>query len=374
VTARRRLTASGKACLLAALVALAAAVVFGHPFPALVGGFALGLLLLSLPGAGALGRLQFLGLRPVWLLEDEQRLLELDYRLGGVTAPLHVSLHSRGPIFELRGATPALLPTPLGRLPVRVRALRRGRYERLAFELAVRGPFGFAPAGAVFEAPTEAWVLPRPRALRERVLEEMLSLRPRGLDRPQPTGPGEGEFYALKEWRPGEPERRVHARLSARRGRKVVRVFRGEAPPLVHLLVDPRVGQHGRTFGSGDFDEALRFAAGIVKTLLQRGVPVSLALVETHESRPTARVACAPSCRDLHSFLGALALARPLPSGEPPGLPPLPQELAEGRRVLIHLGQVDEARLPREWLAIRAGSRRYYQLLDTAEVAGAPAS
>jgi len=213
-------------------------------------------------------------------------------------------------------------------------------------------------------------VLPRPRALRERVLEEMLSLRPRGLDRPQPTGPGEGEFYALKDWRAGEPERRVHARLSARRGRKVVRVFRGEAPPLVHLLVDPRVGEGGRAFGSGDFDEAMRFTAGVVRTLLQRGVPVSLALVEANGS---ASVACPSSCRDLHSFLGALALARPLRTSDEPGLPALPQAQAQadGRRVVVHLGLVDESRLPRDWLAIRAGSRRYFQLLDMS-IAGAP--
>jgi uncharacterized protein (DUF58 family) len=255
-------------------------------------------------------------------------------------------------------------------MPVRVRALKRGHHERVPFEVSLRGPFGFAPRHASFEVPTDAWVLPRPRALRERVLEEMLSLRPRGIDRPQPTGPGEGEFYALKDFRPGEPERRVHARLSARRGKKVIRVFRGEAPPLVHLLVDPRVGVHGKTFGSGDFDEAMRFAAGVVRTLLQRGVPVTLSLVEQGGG---VRIACAANCRDLHSYLAALALARPLPTQEPPSLPSLPLELSEGRRVVLHLGQVDEARLPREWLAIRAGSQRYFQLLDMSFAGAAPA-
>ncbi len=367
---RRRFTASGKACALVTAALLVTALLFGHPFPALAGGFALGLFLLSLPGGGALARLQFAGLRPVRLMEDEQRLLELDYRLDGISTPLNVTVHSRGPAFELRGGTPALLPTRLGRLPVRVRGLRRGHYDRLSFELSVRGPFGFAPQNVRFEAPADAWVLPRPRPLRERVLEEMLALRPRGLDRPQPTGPGEGEFYALKEWRPGEPERRVHARLSARRGRKVVRIFRGEAPPLVHLLVDPRVGQRGRAFGASDFDEAMRFTAGVVRALLLRDVPVTLSLVDPG---PTVRTACPSSCRDLHAFLGELALARPLPVSEPPGLPPLPQPLAEGRRVLIHLGQVDETRLPPEWLAIRAGSRRYFRLLDMSFTGGTAA-
>jgi len=36
----------------------------------------------------------------------------------------------------------------------------------------------------------------------------------------------------------------------------------------------------------------------------------------------------------------------------------------EGRRVLVHLGMVDERLMPPGWIAIQAGSRRYYQLLQ----------
>jgi hypothetical protein len=44
-------------------------------------------------------------------------------------------------------------------------------------------------------------------------------------------------------------------------------------------------------------------------------------------------------------------------------LPPLPTAGA-GRRVVLHLGALDERSLHPDWLAIQAGSRRYYQLLD----------
>jgi len=209
-------------------------------------------------------------------------------------------------------------------------------------------------------------VLPRPHVLRESALEEMLALRPRGLDRPQPTGPGEGEFYSLKHFRPGDPERRVHARHSARLGKKVVRIFRGEAPPLVHLLVDPRVGRGASAFGSGDFDEAMRFAAGVVRSLRARNVPLSLSIVESGGTR----LAVAESCRDLHTYLAALALARPLTTDATPAtpllplVPLLPAGFTDARRVVLHLGAIDEARLPGDVLSIQAGSRRYFQLLD----------
>ncbi len=360
MTVRRRWSSSGKVCLLAAATFLTTALLFGHPFPAMAGGFALGLLLFTSPGGRALERLRFVALPPARLIEDEERLLEIDYCFVGALAPLAVVLQARGPVAALIAGTPSLLPTSLGRLPIRLRAIKRGRHDHLTFEVQVRGAFGFRTRIATFDVPTDLWVLPRPRALRERVLEEMLALRPRGLDRPQPTGPGDGEFYALRHWRLGDPERRVHMRLSARRGHKVLRIFRGEAPPLVHLVVDLRVGRTARTFRQGDFDEAMRFAAGIVRALLKRDVPISLALIEAGG----ARIHCTTSCKDLDTFLGVLALARPVPVSDPPDLPPQPAELGEGRRVVLHLGQVDETQLTRDWLAIRVGSRRYYQLLE----------
>lgn len=359
-SARTSWSHGGRAALIAVFLLAAATLVFDHPLPALAFGFVALLVFASLPGRAPLDRLELLPMPPAWLVEDETRLLDAPYRLPGVRAPFALRLISHGPAVEFAAATPLLLPASLGRLPVRVKALRRGHHSRIALECTALGPFGWRPSGRLFELPADFWVLPRPRALREQVLEEMLALRPRGLDLPQPTGPGEGEFYALKHFRPGEPERRVHARLSARRGRKVVRIFRGEAPPLVHLLVDPRVGRSARAFGGGDFDEAMRFAAGLVRALLRRNVPVALSIVEADGTR----LAVAETCRDLYTYLATLAVARPF-AGE--GAPTLPDFAIGGRgerRVVLHLGMVDESRVAPNCLAILAGSRRYFQLLD----------
>jgi uncharacterized protein (DUF58 family) len=346
--------------MLAGVALVAGALLFGHPLPALAGGFALGLLLVTAPGGRALERLRFLRLPPARLVEDEERVLDLEYSFGATLAPLGVTLRASGPAAALEGATPALLPTLHGRVPILLRALKRGRHDRIAFEVMLRGAFGFRARAAQFEAPTDLWVLPRPRALRERVLEQMLALRPWGFERPQPAGPGDGDFYALREWRPGDSERRVHPRLSARRARKVLRLFRGEAPPVVHLVVDLRFARDGRSFGRVDFDEAMRFAAGMIQSLLRRSIPISLTLIEP----PGARLACAAGCRDLHRFLGELALARAVPVSHLPDVPPLPAQTTVGRKVVLHLGLIDDARAPTEWLAIRVGAQRYFQLLD----------
>ncbi len=359
MSVRRRFSTAGKWCLLVAAAFLLSALLFGQPFPALVAGFALGLLFFG-GGSASFDALRFVALAPARLVEDEERWLELDYSYQGRMAPLAVVLRAPGPAAVLEAATPALLPTALGRLPVRLRALRRGRHERLPFEVQLRGAFGLRTSVATFEVPTDLWVLPRPRALRERVLEQMLALRPWGSERPQPSGPGEGDFYAMRDWREGDSEHGVSPRLSARRGRKVVRIFRGEAPPVVHLVVDLRVARAGKRFGQVDFDEAMRFAAGIVRVLLRREVPVALTLLENGG----ARAVVPASSRDLHAYLGELALAKPQPCSTPPDAPVARESAFAGRKVLLHLGQIAEEQLSRDWLAIRVGARRYYQLLD----------
>jgi uncharacterized protein (DUF58 family) len=190
----------------------------------------------------------------------------------------------------------------------------------------------------------------------------LLALRPRGFDRPQPEGPGDGEFYALKEWREGESERRLHHKVSARRGQKVLQEFRGEAPPVIHVVVDLRVPGSAGRFGRSDLDEALRFAAGIVRSLLRRSVPVSLFLM----TEDAVTESCRAGVRDLFQYLGVLAAARPAGfAREANASPRLPEFGKGGRGVLVHLGSVEEASLPSPWIAIRVGSRRYYGLLES---------
>ena len=169
-----------------------------------------------------------------------------------------------------------------------------------------------------------------------------------------------GSSNALREFRDGDPERRVHHRLSAKLGRKILRVFRGEAPPRVVLVLDLRVPIRTSAFERTDFDEAVRFAAGVLRALWYRSVPMELQFLTSAgvESKVSWR------CRDLETYLSWLAVVAPEPSsGEPQPAPPASRQIYDTRHVLIHLGMVDESKTGKPWIVIQAGSRDYFRLL-----------
>ncbi len=311
--------------------------------------------------------LTFTELGPARLLEGESKLLPLQFRQPPrrCLAPVRLRLQAGG---KNADEAEVHLSGVIGGGPagedrqslVRVRGLRRGRVTRVFLAQQVSSFLGFVAHRQVATIPTDLWVLPHPRLLREAVLERMLELKPRGLERPQPRGPGEGDYYSARPWREGDAERLVHHKLSARRGRKILQVYRGEAPPFVDLAVDLSVSESRATFERADLDELLRFAAGIVRSLLQRQILLSLYLMG-HQTQKVAT----PRCGDLFAFLQPLAVATPvmlspqerrdarLPRGNPHG----------GRKVWIHLGEMS-ALPPRGWITIRVGSRSYYQLLE----------
>ena len=333
----------------------------GHPSAALALAVAASLFLLSLLGRWSVQSAEVLELAPGRLLEGETRSLELrgyqHSRLPGIALRMRVNADH----LSLRGEAVLLPPGPFRSVTAAIRGLRRGRIQNISLHLASTAPFGLLRFSRRMNVEADVWVLPRARALRESVFEQMLQLRPRGLDLPQPSGPGESEFFALREFRDGDPERRVHHRLTARRGRKILRLFQGEAPPRVDLVLDQRVPTQRQTFQKVDFEEAVRFCAGILRALLVRNVQVTLHVVD----RESVQRAVPPNCRDLYTFLAALALVQPLPEVGTPDSPPLPTDQGEeGRKVLVHLGMVHEAAVGRSWIVIEAGSRNYYQLLE----------
>jgi uncharacterized protein (DUF58 family) len=331
-----------------------------HPLPVVGLAFSVSLLLLSIPAGRMLQALEFHDLAPGRVVEGEQRSLDLVYSCPGRFPLAAVDVRSLDLFVQIRDTLPLLPPGRRKKVGLWLRGGRRGRVLGVPLDLTTTAPFGLLRHHRRVRVATDLWVLPQIHTLRESVLEEMLLLRPRGLDLPQPTGPGDGEFYALREFRDGDPERRVHHRLSARTGRKVLRIFRGEAPPQVQLVLDPRVSLLTQTFQQTDFEEAVRFTVGIVRSLLLRNVPVTLFVLTAREPR----LACSPRCRDLYAFLASLAQENPVHASDP-DLPPLPAPSAlGGRRVLVHLGLVREDLLPRDWISIQAGSRKYYRLLE----------
>ncbi|MEZ6183923.1 MAG: DUF58 domain-containing protein [Planctomycetota bacterium] len=178
------------------------------------------------------------------------RLLQPDYPHEPVTLDL------------LPGARPvvgvALLP------------LKRGVLELGDAALEAHGPLGLFLRRIPVPLPRDrVLVRPNPRAPLPTHLRPWLR---RGLE--------QGSWSTVRDWRPGDPRRWVHARASARRGFPVVAPPERAPDPRLSLGVDGSLSSRG-------FERAVSYAAGLGLALLRRGVAVDLVLGEAGRlSRP----------------------------------------------------------------------------------------
>jgi uncharacterized protein (DUF58 family) len=81
----------------------------------------------------------------------------------------------------------------------------------------------------------------------------------------------EGDFYGVRQWRPGDSRRRIHWRTSARRGELVVCQFEQPRNRDVAVLVDlwqPELAQRQHL---ENVELAVSFAATVVTDLCRRG-------------------------------------------------------------------------------------------------------
>ncbi|MCA8922379.1 MAG: DUF58 domain-containing protein [Planctomycetes bacterium] len=152
-----------------------------------------------------------------------------------------------------------LLPDARPVLTLALLPLRRGELRLGEVTLEALGPLGLFARRVQVALPADpVLVRPNPRAPRPPDLAQWLR---RGLPL--------GTWSTVRDWRPGDPRRWVHARLSARRGFPVV------APP--ERQPDSRVSLGpDAALGSRDFERAVSYAAGLGLSLLRRGVAVNL--------------------------------------------------------------------------------------------------
>lgn len=153
----------------------------------------------------------------------------------------------------------------------------RGRHRALRMVVSSTFPLGVVRRALVFDVPADLLALPRLGSLRD------LTRLPRGrrqlVRAARYPDPGDEELDAVRDWREGESLRRVHWRLSARRGRRVVREMRHPNEPPVHLVlatgVPPRlpVGSSGRSF-----ERSVSLAATVGEHYLRRGRELRLSL------------------------------------------------------------------------------------------------
>jgi uncharacterized protein (DUF58 family) len=159
---------------------------------------------------------------------------------------------------------------PLGDVPprgqveitVEAAARARGRVRFRGMTLARPDPLGLVRALRHVPAPETLLVLPRRHPLPPIALPGAQRYQPGGIALASSVGDSE-EFMSLREYRPGDPLKRVHWRSSARVGRPVVREYQDEFFVRHGLVLDTFLP----AAASGVFEDAVSvaasFAAGV---------------------------------------------------------------------------------------------------------------
>ncbi|MGE3773467.1 MAG: DUF58 domain-containing protein [Gammaproteobacteria bacterium] len=233
---------------------------------------------------------------------------------------------------RLQGATlatadvPALPPQASTRIALEITPLRRGWLTFDAVRLLQAEPLGLCYAVTTLPLvdrllsrpaviPMPAFTLPQPRARR----------RAQGQARRR----GDGlEFFALRDYRPGDPPKHIDWRSSARRGQPIVRQFAAETRLTPRVLVDTAAARRAQ----GDFEHLVSVAASLF-VAAHAGGPVSLHLLGS--DRPPSTM---PS-----DALGTLAL---LTAAQEDTLPAWREALAaaDGLPLILVCARWDEAR------------------------------
>ena len=153
---------------------------------------------------------------------------------------------------------------PGNEIEIRVDALarRRGRVRFRALTLARTELLGLVRALRPVPAPDTLLVLPRCYPLPSLALPGARRYQPGGIALASSVGDSE-EFISLREYRPGDPLKRIHWRSSARIGRAVVREHQDEFFVRHGLVLDTFMPPGGEDRFEDAVSVAASFAAGV---------------------------------------------------------------------------------------------------------------
>ena len=150
----------------------------------------------------------------------------------------------------------------------------RGRIEFVSVRIWTTFPFGLARKSVTFELPAAAIVRPVELPLRREVIEELSAPATWGEGAERLPGHGD-EFFALREYTPGDSLRRISWRRSARTGDLVVRQEALPAP--MKLWVVLLLQRADATVAAGALRErAIALAAALVRSASASGMAIGL--------------------------------------------------------------------------------------------------
>ncbi len=149
---------------------------------------------------------------------------------------------------------PAIPPNKEVEVQIAVTPLRRGLFRFDGVTLARTDPFGLFRAFAKFKAPETMLILPRRYPLPAIAMPGAMRFQEGGVALASNVGQSD-EFIALREYRRGDPLRRIHWRSWARIGKPIVREFEDEFFSRHALVLD--------TFSDEPFSEPFEEAVSV---------------------------------------------------------------------------------------------------------------
>ncbi|NLF73097.1 MAG: DUF58 domain-containing protein [Candidatus Anammoximicrobium sp.] len=147
----------------------------------------------------------------------------------------------------------------------------RGRYRFGPLRVSTRFPMGLVKASAKLKRFERVVVWPRLGQLAPHWLELLDSRRLGRQTAHWRQGPIDGDYYGLREWRPGDSKRWIHWRTSAKVGKLAVRQFEQQQNRDLALVLDLWQPEAPRDEDRGRVEIAVSFAATLVDELAQRG-------------------------------------------------------------------------------------------------------
>jgi Protein of unknown function DUF58 len=182
-------------------------------------------------------------------------------RLVGYPRWQALTARNRGAVIEER-PLPLLPPGGEAEVRVELRPLRRGHLRFAGVAVARPDPLGLFRAVQQIPLPESLLVLPRRYPVPPIGLPGTRKFQPGGVALASSVGESE-EFVSLRDYRPGDPRRRIHWKSWARVGKPVVREYQDEFFARHALVLDT----FSRTEPGERFEAAVSVAASLACTL-----------------------------------------------------------------------------------------------------------
>jgi uncharacterized protein (DUF58 family) len=181
---------------------------------------------------------------------------------------------------------------------------RRGRYQLSGFRISTKFPFGLIQKSRDVSEPVELMIYPALVPLPAGILRGLPAVHGRGRVKWRTRS---GDFFGLRDFRPGDDPRDIHWRTSARRGIPFVRESEDDEGLEATVLFDNAESDGGIEA----FERAVSLAASISVELLRQGYRVTFV---TRQDQITPDGGPAQATR----ILRLLALIEPSAAGAPP--------------------------------------------------------